>query len=413
MKILLVTGRFPQRSETFIYRKAVALSERGHDVTVLCREQGDWSLYPARLPLSLSVETSPPDILERNPARALSALFGVFRLGTKDPSRALDLYRTCTRDERTKAHPARYVARHLPLVGREVDVVHFEFLGVGAMYPLARELVDAPLVVSCRGQDLHMLPIRDSEIAATQLATLRDVDGVHCVSAELARHVAEQSGRSRDVWVNRPAVDAASIVPKSSYEQSPRVRLIATGRLVWKKGFDYLLAALARVRRAGLQFTAEIIGEGPLRQTMIYSIADLGLQDSVVLAGALSSDAVLERMRSSDVFVLSSVEEGISNAVLEAMASGLPVVTTNAGGMAEAVSDGRDGFVVNVRDVDAMADRIGRLIVDAELRERMGRSARVTVESDFTLDRQVRTFEQMYSELSAAFRSEGTRRASR
>jgi glycosyltransferase involved in cell wall biosynthesis len=101
----------------------------------------------------------------------------------------------------------------------------------------------------------------------------------------------------------------------------------------------------------------------------------------------------------ADVFLLASLSEGISNAVLEAMACGITVVTTNCGGMAEAVTDGIEGFVVPVRDPCSMAHRLEKLATDRELCRRMGLAARDRIVREFTLTRQAESFVSLYSHL--------------
>src|SRR4029077_12487758 len=132
------------------------------------------------------------------------------------------------------------------------------------------------------------------------------------------------------IWVNRPAVPTEKIFPKDQWAANDPPIILAVGRLVWIKGYDYLLAALSRLKQSGIAFKAQIIGDGPLYAQLRYSIEDLNLKPEVELLGPLTSVAVLERMRRADLFVLSSHAEGISNAALEAMATGLPIVTTNA-----------------------------------------------------------------------------------
>jgi len=99
------------------------------------------------------------------------------------------------------------------------------------------------------------------------------------------------------------------------------------------------------------------------------------------------------------VFLLSSLSEGISNAALEAMACGLPVVTTDCGGMREAVTDGIEGFVVPVRDPEAMAEALLRLWKDPELRRRMGEAARERVLREFRLDQQISAFLALFKDV--------------
>ena len=163
-----------------------------------------------------------------------------------------------------------------------------------------------------------------------------------------------------------------------------------------------MLAALVRLMQRGVDFQADIVGEGELFSALRFSIEDLGLRDRVRLSGALSSAEVLSRLQATDIFVLSSVEEGISNAVLEAMATGVPIVTTTAGGMVEAVTDGVEGFVVPVRNAAALADRIERLATDPAARVAMGAAARRRAEQDFSIQRQATEFESIYRSVVGA-----------
>jgi glycosyltransferase involved in cell wall biosynthesis len=145
-----------------------------------------------------------------------------------------------------------------------------------------------------------------------------------------------------------------------------------------------------------------IVGSGNEEQRIRFTIHDLGLDSHVMLHGALRPDGVRALLNDADLFVHSSLGEGISNGVLEAMASGLPVVTTDCGGMREAVTDGQEGFVVPVRDVAAMSAALAVLARDAGLRQRMGRAARATVERSFALEQQIASFASLYEELSAS-----------
>jgi glycosyltransferase involved in cell wall biosynthesis len=257
--------------------------------------------------------------------------------------------------------------------------------------------------VSCRGNDIHTLELRPARQRKAAIDCITHAAAVHCVSEEMARSVTSLTGRTSGLWINRPAVDVGGIKPRTAV-RNERLRILATGRLVWKKGFDYLLTALARLAKSGIDFEAEIVGDGPLRSVLRYSIADLGLEHQVRLAGAVKSTDVLEKLQTTDVFVLSSVEEGISNAALEAMATGVPVITTNAGGMAEAINDGVEGFVVPVRDVDTFTNRLRQVATDEKLRQRLGAAARKRALADFTLERQLSIFEELYRSIVGSAR---------
>ncbi|MDQ3296418.1 MAG: glycosyltransferase family 4 protein [Myxococcota bacterium] len=413
MKLLLVAGRFPQRSETFIYRKAVGLAGRGHHVTVASRSPGEWSIYPDPLPATMTVEVWPPDVGLRSPERAFAAVLGSVRTAIREPTLTRTLLTRVRADQRTRAQPRIHALRHLALVGRDFDVIHFEFLGLASMYPLARELTGARIVVSCRGTETHTLSQRPAAEQASMLATFRDADAVHCVSAELAASMAQLAGVRPGVWINRPALDVEAISPRDRRGRGGPLRIITTGRLVWQKGFDHLLAAFARLRQRGVAFHAQIVGDGELRRVLAFSISALGLDAHVELVGAVSSADVLARMLDADVFVLSSHTEGISNAAIEAMAAGLPIVTTAAGGMTEVVTDGVEGFVVPVRDPEAMAARLATLAVDEPRRLAMGAAARARAVAELSIERQVNVFEELYASLGARDDARGSSTSSR
>jgi glycosyltransferase involved in cell wall biosynthesis len=169
---------------------------------------------------------------------------------------------------------------------------------------------------------------------------------------------------------------------------------------MWRKGYEYLLLAVRQVVDSGVDVVLEIADyDGPERERAEYTISELGLEDHVVILGKLPPEKVREALWRCDVFVLSALSEGISNAVIEAMACGVPVVTTDCGGMKEAVTDGIEGFVVPKRDPSSLADAIKKLASDPALRATMGMAGRKRVELDFLPVRQAREFIAVYRDI--------------
>ena len=398
--ILFVAGAFP--STTFITRMLVGLAARGHHVTVMARQRGKWDADDGVLPLppTLEVKDLIPDYGFRQPRRALRLLaHGPLHI-LRRPKRALRLWRMCREASSSRGQAVRLFIRHLAFLSLpRPDIIQFEFLVTATLYPVLGKLLNCPTLLSCRGADLHMLEVRPEVERQRRIYAIHTATAVHCVSNELASEVSRIAGRQAGVSVNRPAVPVDHISPRQEHSASGPPLILSVGRLEWKKGYDYLLAALARLRQAGVAFNARLIGGGSLYSRLRFSIDDMGLSDCVVLTGRLPFSGVLAALHEADIFVLSSHEEGIANAVLEAMAAGLPIVTTNAGGMPEAVRDGVEGFVVPVRDIEALAGRIQQLVNDAELRRRMGRAARVRCEADFSLARQLDGFERIYRDM--------------
>jgi colanic acid/amylovoran biosynthesis glycosyltransferase len=129
-------------------------------------------------------------------------------------------------------------------------------------------------------------------------------------------------------------------------------------------------------------------------------IHDLGLAGHVNLLGRLSSAQVQEALEKADIFLLPSLSEGISNSILEAMAMELPVISTKAGGMDEAIFDGQEGFLIPTYNVKLLGEKILSCIKNYDLRQKMGMLGRIRVEQEFNITNQVRKFEEQYIALT-------------
>jgi glycosyltransferase involved in cell wall biosynthesis len=179
-------------------------------------------------------------------------------------------------------------------------------------------------------------------------------------------------------------VDTAMFHPRESREKSRGpVRLLFVGRVVFQKGLDVLLAALAQLPRDG-DWQLEIIGDGDRRSALEAEAARLGVAARIRFAGWCRRTEIAERYRAADVFVFPSRDEGMPNVVLEAMASGLPIVATAIAGNEELVRDGENGFLVPPDDPAALAAALVRIVADANAREQMSRASRVRIEREYT-----------------------------
>jgi len=224
---------------------------------------------------------------------------------------------------------------------------------------------------------------------------------VHCVSTEILGDAVALGLDPSKARVIRPAVDPAGFRPANASAAGRRTRVVGVGSLIWRKDYEHALRAVRKAVDRGADLRFDIIGDGADRQHLQFAIDDLDLLDRVRVLGKLAPDDIARRLSDADVFLHTSASEGISNAVLEAMATGLPIVTTDAGGMREAVRDGVDGFVVRVRDPGSTADALMSLAGDPELRARMGAAARQRILDDFRLDQQVAAFAELLREAAS------------
>jgi glycosyltransferase involved in cell wall biosynthesis len=169
-----------------------------------------------------------------------------------------------------------------------------------------------------------------------------------------------------------PSIDAERFRP-SSNGRRPDYDVVTVGDLLEVKRTHDLLAAVAQLRRSRPGIKLAVVGTGPLESELVARARTLGIADSVDFLGYREDvETVLAR---SGVFALSSRSEGLSVALCEAMACGVPAVVSDVGELRDLVHDGRNGFVVAPADVDALADRLGRLLADPDLRATLGRAA--------------------------------------
>ncbi len=189
-------------------------------------------------------------------------------------------------------------------------------------------------------------------------------------------------------------------VAGSPFYESDVVVVGTVGRLQTVKDQLNLVRAVAIARaqgEAGARLRLVIAGDGPQRAEVEAEVAASGIGDITWLAGARSD--VPEVMRALDIFALPSQAEGISNTILEAMASGLPVAATDVGGNAELVAAGETGALVPAQDPHAMAQALLRYTADAALRQSHGTAGRQRVERSFSIDNMVERYTRLYQSL--------------
>jgi glycosyltransferase involved in cell wall biosynthesis len=171
----------------------------------------------------------------------------------------------------------------------------------------------------------------------------------------------------------------------------------AVGRLSAEKGFDLLVRAVGRLIGAGHDLALVIAGEGDERGALEALIAELALRDRVRLLGYRAD--VLPVFEAMDGFVLSSLREGLPNVVLEAMALGVPVLSTRVAGVPRLIRDGENGLLIDPGSVGGLEAGILRLAGDEDLRHRLARAGRATVEGAYSFESRMRKLAAIYDDL--------------
>lgn len=286
---------------------------------------------------------------------------------------------------RNAAYFAQLFLRH------GVEHIHVHFANRAAHTALfLKEISGIPFSITVHGQDFM------SDPGSEEL--LREI----CHAAEF---VAVETDFSRSLLAERCPDAAAKIhrvynglelahFPRTtapSYSTEP-ARIVGVGRLVECKGFACLIEACAELKERGHNFTCEIIGDGPLRESLLSQIAAADLEANVTLTGALPQQAVFEKLRACDMFVLASTldrsgrSDVFPTVILEAMASSRPVVATDIAGIPEAVVHGTTGLLVPSGNSSALAQALETVIRDQWLKHSMGNAGRERIEQQFQVE---------------------------
>ena len=221
-------------------------------------------------------------------------------------------------------------------------------------------------------------------------------DRVVAVSDAVARMVV-----GRRASVIHHGIDVMENIPRDTGSTAGRPALVgAAARLVPIKGIVYLVHAVAALRNRVGNVHLEVAGVGPEEEALRAAVSALGLTEHVTFLGWQRDMRPLYARW--DVFVQPSLDEGWSMATLEAMAAGLPVVGTSAGGLPELVEDGRTGYVVEPADVQALADRLCHLLLNPDRRHAMGEAGRTRARERFGVARMAAGVAGVYDQLLAA-----------
>jgi len=289
---------------------------------------------------------------------------------------------------------ARYLRRE------EFDIVHTHSTEAGIIGRFAAALAGVPNVV----HTVHGVPFTDDRndalnrfvlVCERQAATYTDTIATNA-DVIAGEYLEEEIGRPEQYTTVYSGVDLDAFADATPVDHLPggRPRVVIVGRLTEGKGHGVLLDAVASMD--GFDGSVCIVGDGPLFDSLASEIEARGLSDRVFLTGY--RDDVPWVLAASDVLVLPSFREGTPRVITEAMASGLPVVATDIAGIPEQVHDGKNGYLVPTGDAAAVRERLGELVEDYGLRERMGERGLERVEA-FSIEAMVGQLDGVYQDL--------------
>jgi colanic acid/amylovoran biosynthesis glycosyltransferase len=411
MRIAFVVYQFPAISETFILNQITGLIDRGCEVDI----------YTGRISNQSAVhpDVQKYELLNRTycltPSSDTSPLSRFFT-GTKhlaanfmrNPSVTLNSL-NAGKFGRAAVSLARFYQSHLFLSKDPYDIVHCQYGPNGKLGLRLREtgVLQGKIITHFRGNDASSYVLRKGRDVYNDL--FQKADLFLCVSQSIRSKLVELGCKDEKILVHRSGVDIRRFgLLRKRPCSNGGVRLLTIGRLVEKKGIQYGIQAVAEVLRTNPEIEYKIVGDGPLKKELLNLIEELKLSPRIHLLGWKRQDEIVEILEDTDILLAPSVtadngdEEGVPNVLMEALARGLPVLSTYHGGVPEIVRDGKSGFLVPERDVAGMAAKLRLMIENRLLWTAMGEEGRKTVEENFNIDKLNDRLLTIYQELRSA-----------
>ncbi len=393
MRIAFIVGHFPRLSETFILNQVTGLLDRGHEVDIYADRVEDWSsVHPDVNRYRLRERTVQLQEIPNNYLwRVLKGIGLAARHFHKAPGligRSLNVF----------AYGGQalnlwllYTAISL-LNEPQYDIIHCQFGTQGYRGLAFKRLLEEPkLLLMFRGHDISCYVDQGGDKVYRFLFEFVDYCLANC---DFFRQRVIKLGWHPDkISVHFSGLDVGKFKFRPRHLLAgDRIRIATTGRLVEKKGIEYAIRAVAQQANSGSNLEYCIIGDGPLRQSFEALIEELGAEDYIHILGWKNEAEIVDILDRCHLFVAPSVtasdgnQDAPVNVLKEAMAMGLPVISTYHGGIPELVEDRVSGFLVPERDAEALAKKLGYMINNPETWAEMGQAGRTFVEQHFDLE---------------------------
>lgn len=399
LRLAYLVSRYPAVSHTFILREVLGLRRLGAQIDVASVNAPDRE--PGRMTQDEKDEAGQVYYVKRaGITGALGAAAHCLWRHPKGTLRALRKSLGLSRGLR-RLYGLGYLAEAMMVTrwmrDRGCRHLHVHFATAAATVGmLARELAPIGLSLTVHGPDEF-----DDVNGQHLRAKIQAADLVVCIS-QFARSQLMRISRRAD-WdklsVCRLGVAPADAAPRPV---AAAPRLLCIGRLTPAKGQHLLLAACAALRAQGYAFTLVLVGAGDDNAALRETAARLGLDDNVRFTGALNQAEVRAELQAADLFVLPSLAEGIPVVLMEAMAQGVPCISSPVNGIPELIRHGEDGLLCAPGDAQALARAIAALLDDPALRERLGQAGKRRVQAEYSLEDNVAALSRLFHEHPAA-----------
>ena len=390
-RIGIVLTKPPAYSETFFRNKVEVLEKAGYEVILFTGGKRKGGGHFKHISVGFDIQRPRWQL-------PFQMMWATARLSLS-PRRTLRLYQLNKSDGYSLRDNIASLMNAAHIIGYDLSWLHFGFaLNAILLENLAR-VTGARMAVSIRGFDISIIPLKTP--GAYKRVWPR-VDRLHYISEALYRKaLADGLPAATSAMKIEPAVDATMIdrFPSPTPANDGIIRFLTIGRLTWKKGYPHVLRALQLLKADGVTFTYEIIGEGEELEELLYLRKTFGLEEEVKLSGKQSHQQTMALLRSCDLYLQYSVQEGFCNAVLEAQLMGKICIVSDAEGLPENVIHGQTGWVVSSFRPDLLHQRIREVMnMENQDLDRIRTAASERVKTQFSLEVQRKNFIRFYAE---------------
>ncbi len=287
-----------------------------------------------------------------------------------------------------------------PLLEKKWNVIHFEFGTIAREFIFLAEFFDAKVITSFRGYDISYVGL-DQPNFYQEVWSKSDV--IHFLGQGLLKKGLNRGlPLDKEIVLISPAIFLEEFPwKKRSLPSHEPIQIVSVGRLNWVKGYLIGLMAIKKMVQQQINLIYHIVGSGEEEQAIRFHIHDLGLQNRVVLHGRKSPQEVAKILDQSHIFFHPAISEGFCNAVIEAQSVGLPVVCSDAGGLAENIENGVTGFLFERRNALEAAEKMIQIIQNPALYESMNLAGTQRVAQHFDIRQQVTSFSDVYRKMLA------------
>lgn len=393
MRIAFIVSTFPALSQTFILNQITGLIDRGHTVDIYAvQSDNNPRMHPDVIKYNLLQHTY---YFRKLPAGGLQRKVKITGLILKYfYKKPRCLLKTRLLSGRVKGSILKILCIGFPFLDKKpYDIIHCHFGPNGILGATLKEIgvFEGKLVTVFHGYDISSYLRKHGHAVYNSLFMKGDM--FLPISERWKNRLIELGCSEQKIVVHRMGIDTGKFcyLPRKPVKDG-KVRLLTVARLIEKKGVQYAVQAVADVLKRYSNIEYNIVGDGPAKNTLEGLIEELNVGNNVKLLGWRHQEEIIELMKHTDVFIAPSVvggdgdEEGIPVVLMEALAQGMPVLSTQHSGIPELVQDGESGFLVPERNVEALADKLEFLIKHPEIWSEMGRKGRKHVERYFDID---------------------------